>query len=395
MKVFRKKPFIGFSLLIIISVSFLGIYTYVAKVDLKSLFNNLINSKDSNPKSLKTFNISCTDPASTTIRLINRGNSSCNFEIVLNGINFSSLEAIINFIKTVPDAKDGEPIYQKTWRVISSFSRHNCPITDRTWMHSPTLYLNSLGFGFCDDIATILYAIWHGMGYNARIWCLEGHYVSEVWTDNHWEMYDGDLGVYYYNETLNIIGVEDLMQNASYITNPINPISTDSFAYSSYFYYYYSTKDDNYVDDYAMENIPTFNITYTLMPNGSIIFPNAYNGGLPCIENEMYYGYNTLDFTIPAKWTGKVENPLAIKSITGTGRICVNDTYYDIGSSALTQFVNERCCFMYDFEIIEAQSQIEIKYITNPKVFSLKSDNRIDLFGMVEGIELERIDSVF
>ena len=91
---------------------------------------------------------------------------------------------------------------ERLWRFIRDNRYFFDPLTGARWYHSPAIFFNSAGFGYCDDAhrrSTELLIT--AMGYSARVWGLNGHVVAEVLVNNRWEMWDPDLEVYYRNRT--------------------------------------------------------------------------------------------------------------------------------------------------------------------------------------------------
>ena len=82
--------------------------------------------------------------------------------------------------------------------VLNTNSYHYFTVSAALWLHSPALFLNSLGVGWCDDRAAVVHHLLAEMGYTARLWSLQGHVVPEVLINGRWEVWDTDLGVYYY-----------------------------------------------------------------------------------------------------------------------------------------------------------------------------------------------------
>lgn len=70
------------------------------------------------------------------------------------------------------------------------------------------LYLNSMGFGYCDDVANVLSSLCAAAGYQTRVWELNGHVVCEVYNNGRWELYDADLRTLYVDHVGNLVGVE-------------------------------------------------------------------------------------------------------------------------------------------------------------------------------------------
>ena len=168
---------------------------------------------------------------SNQIRIFNNGEKNEFIELSVDGKKlFSSTEDIVDFISKMKDEVDGEDLVRKSWRFTRDFRYHNVPISGHCWYSSnPTVMLNSVGFGWCGNVSAWNYVIWNKMGFQTRYWELNGiHVVSEVFNKGRWEMYDSDNEVYYLNYENNVASVEDLMSDATLITNPIQMLELDT-----------------------------------------------------------------------------------------------------------------------------------------------------------------------
>ena len=56
-----------------------------------------------------------------------------------------------------------------------------------------TKLLNGYGFGLCYQIAPVLQAAWHALGFKSRVWFLTGHTVAEVFYDGAYHYFDSDM----------------------------------------------------------------------------------------------------------------------------------------------------------------------------------------------------------
>ena len=93
---------------------------------------------------------------------------------------------------------------------VHRYSRNITPLTTNNWIHSPELFINSLGLGYCDDRASVLATLWQAYGLRARIWDLQGHVVPEVLVAGKWQLHDPDIGVLMLDDKLQICSVTDV-----------------------------------------------------------------------------------------------------------------------------------------------------------------------------------------
>lgn len=169
--------------------------------------------------------------------------TSAKFHISIND-NFYVGEAdIVNEINKIKEEQ--EPDYIAAWRYVAQKTFHSEPLTFDNWQHIPTLFINSIGGGFCDDRASVLAAIWRILGYQSRVILLNGHVIPEVFVNNKWEMYDPDLYLYYEKDGV-VLSVNELVENPDVIRK--KPIGR-RFAK-----YYESTEDNSDETSFFVKN---------------------------------------------------------------------------------------------------------------------------------------------
>ncbi len=144
--------------------------------------------------------------------------------ISIPGYLFGSKQELLDYIELLPPEYPGEPNYRKAWRFMTTRSYAHIPFSGSAKLYDPLLYLNSLGYGFCDDMASVLAVIWQWQGYESQVDWLNGHVVPEVRVDGSWMMFGPDFGVYYNDDEGQVASVAELSFNPSLITNPINPV---------------------------------------------------------------------------------------------------------------------------------------------------------------------------
>lgn len=324
------------------------------------------------------------------ILLENLGKDSATFKMKFNGISFWSDEDIIKYITSMKPEYVGEPFYRKTWRFVSDFRFYFEPFTDQVWQHYPPLFFSSLGFGYCDDSSALFANILKQAGWYTRIWGLEGHVVPEVWVNGRWEMYDPDSKLYYFNKEGNIAGVEELVCNPTLITDPINPIldpDTDTLAYSQIVAELYSTKNDNQLVYYPEHPQPQ--LQFALPAKGKLYFPAVFSPNLISVYGNLVPSYSNMKLAVPSGWTGEIDIPLVIQSITGNGIVSIQGQSFDIQSNDLKNFLDDRTRFIHQVNIVSNIGDVEIIYLLNPKIFTLKFINTL----VVEGTNIDKLKS--
>jgi|GEM_PF-158204 len=315
------------------------------------------------------------------IQITNYGKESADFGMKFNGMFFSSDEDILRFIVSMKSEYSGEPFYRKTWRFIKDYTYNFHPFTGDQWQHSPSIFINSIGFGYCDDVAALFANILTHSGYNTRIWALNGHIVAEVFVNNKWEMYDPDFGVYYINDQDQVASVEELVQNPQLITNPIKPVlDPKARAYSHSLANIYSTQSDNQITDWY-RTYPDVNLKFTVPSKGQLYFPTIFAPDLKSMNGNLVPLYSNMKLIIPSGWTGDVDIPLVIQTIKGSGMISLHGETFEVGSNNLQDKLEKGDNFYHQVKILSSQGNVEIIYLVNPKLFTMKPINTMVLEG--------------
>jgi hypothetical protein len=250
------------------------------------------------------------------ISIHNNGNVNTTFKMNLNNKIFSSNDDLLNKISTMPPEYQGEPLYRKAWRFVRDNRYHWDPLTGNTWQHNPALLLNSIGYGFCDDSAAIYSSLVTALGFQTRVWMLNGHVVPEVYVNNNWEVFDPDGEVYYYDYNNNIAGVDELSAHPDLITNPITPVENYfKWPYSDSVAYIYSSTWDNYI--LSTDNqLPSYELQFQIPPSGLFEFPRTFS---PNLTGESNYSappiYTNARLVVPNGWTGTIDIPLVVQTI--------------------------------------------------------------------------------
>lgn len=338
-------------------------------------------------KSVK-FSIAFEQNEERIIEIENTGDRTAKFKIIVNGLDLSDYKNILSFVKSMPSDFDGEPLELKAFRFVRDYTWHDDLITKYNWAYSPYLMINSLGGGLCGFRASVLTNILKDLGFDARAWGLNGHVVSEVFSDGKWKMFDADYGVYYFNELGEIASYKELCKNPKLITNPINPILTEfdlkyANCYSASMASLYYTKDDNIVffTDYPKElrNAKM----YLYLPPGAKI-TCLFNVGLT-------KNFTLLELELPDDYTGNIEIPLAIALITGKGEISVGDKKFNIENFDSENVIFKNPEWIGRIKVSKNHGGIRIYYFINPLVYGLGNQNEIMLVGFnVENLKIQK-----
>ena len=335
------------------------------------------------------------------IRITNEGSSEVGFNAVISGKSFYTKEdEIISEINNLPSEYPNEPFHRKLWRYLIKNRYHFDPYTGEAWGHSPVLYLNSIGFGFCDDVAALYYALATRVGYEVRVWELStsnyeyGDVVPEVWIKDHWEMYNPDAEVYYWNEKGQVAGVEELARNPQLILKPIDPfpvthfspsvVTSDippiPFAYTQIYadiYYRYES-----VTEYYRQQVdfPKYDHPFSLPPKAYLEFPVKSDHKVITVYGTVAPSYDLMRLVLPKGWSGSVKLPFAFFSISGSGRISLNDDVYDLDSPDIANelIIND---YIYQASINDSSTNIEIVFLVNKKRFDLDNISSFEIKG--------------
>lgn len=329
---------------------------------------------------------------SSQFTLLNTGTTPAQFTLKINTDGpYENLQDLRRAVLEYPDEFPGEPLYRKAWRFVKNNNKHFIPLDASVNQDRALLYLNSVGFGFCSDVATALDYVWTLLGYQSRVWFLNGHVVPEVYADGAWHMLDPDLRVYYLDSQGQIASVTELEADPSLITSPLQVLQdVASNAYSNTVAEIYASTDNNaiYYPQMPLEN---FNLLWTLPPGASLTMP------LPVPEIQTTQGMfagseadaHIAVLKIPAGWQGELAIPLVVYDITGSGAITITDSIgetnsFTIGSAALESYINARTSAgapYFDQLNIAASGDVEVSYFVNTKIMDLTADNRLDIQG--------------
>jgi hypothetical protein len=358
-------------------------------------------------------------PSFYPVQLANTATATATFSMTFNGALYPSSDELCAEILTMPPEYAGEPVHRKAWRFIRDHRYHYTPLTELRWQHTPALFLNSIGFGYCDDSASLLYFLWSHMGFEARVWDLGGHVVPEVFVQGRWEMYDAGLPgvsdryydnllgpqqcVYYYNRQDQVAGVEELVADGTLITepqHPVNPIletSSPYYCYSASLAERYTSTRDNAVEPWYMVDEPRYTFLLQIPAGGCLLLPGRFANLL-----RVTYGdpspplMATALLRIPAGYSGTLDNRLVLHSIRGSSldTVTISGQTFAVGSPELQDFIDERARGRGDaigaVTFGRLASPVEMVFLLNPLLVEMQHRNTLRLSGAhLEGIVAE------
>ena len=321
---------------------------------------------------------------SALVRLSNESNFTAEFTMHFNGGISVNLQDLVSQIRRSPIGGD-VPDYEKAYYYLMEHHAHDFPLSGRTWMHEPSLYMNSLGAGLCDDAASALSLIWKGMGYESRIWLLSGHVVAEVHTGERWQMYDADLRVHYFNREGQIAGVEELAADAYLITTPENAVSDDPFVYSGRMSQIYGTLEDNSICTGCTSNTQERDLVFQIPAGGTIEWGgDVVDKELPTIVLKSPEQLGLLKVTIPAGSYGTLDIPLALYDVRGDAddSVRIANQWMDLGTDEDFEFFNEDTRQGNRIQSITYagnERPIEVLYFFNASLAEIHSENSLEI----------------
>jgi Big-like domain-containing protein/putative type II/III system pilus formation protein/transglutaminase superfamily protein len=123
-------------------------------------------------------------PQEQVVAITNTSDHDVAFELTHNGNLLATTgEQLVQEVRGLPDDVPGELFERKLWRYVRDRTYHYDPLTASNWQHDPLLFLNSVGFGYCEDVTAVLASLARRAGYTARAWALNGYIVPEVRLD--------------------------------------------------------------------------------------------------------------------------------------------------------------------------------------------------------------------
>jgi hypothetical protein len=326
--------------------------------------------------------------AGDAITLLNTADQSAEFVLTHNGFRtFESVSDMLAYITAMPAEVAGEPFERKLWRFVRDNVYHWNFLNPNPWLMSPTVIINSLGFGMCSSVAATYVELARAAGYEARIWALTGHVVPEIRTANAWKMFDPDLAIYYRRQDSSIAGVEHLSSDRSLVSAPLDPLfPIDTFpGYSSAIADIYASQTDNFVWPSLIDLPDGLPGRISLPPGAKLTYPGRWT------EPPVAYGDDNNPAEVPqfeqaamnlaAGWTGTVTLPWIVWEIMGEGTVRLGDIVYAIGSDELRQRLRASDSAISKLELVQSSGSLTIIFLLNPLRYEIRASNQVELTG--------------
>lgn len=307
------------------------------------------------------------------IEIMNPSRNPVNFQFVLNNRFPLSKKTIIKEVKEKAKKKNISPI-KAAWQYVIQHTYHSLPLTSENWQHEPTLFLNSIGGGLCDDLSTVLVSIWQRLGYGARVVLLNGHVVAEVKDEDGWHMYDPDLEVYYTDSKGMVLSVAELENHPEHVTYPnleikenpyLNPLMNYKNHITQMIGSFYETQEDN-------EDITDWSLNFSSIQT-DFLLPSKSKFKL-FQDQEQYNNLALVSFDKNS--TGKISIPFVPLMAEGDFQFIKGKDTIQVNNE---QFYFSTDTFYSSIEILKVNSKSSIYYRVNDKISLLEEKNFLSI----------------
>jgi hypothetical protein len=336
-----------------------------------------------------------TSPSSgrlSSVQIENRGSQEDYINLEVNGRSFfCNDDEVLRAVGVQRTGTNDLEFAMALWRFVMENRYHHEPYTPRMWGHAPALFFNSIGFGLCDDAASLFRALATRAGLESRVWFLSGHVVAEALIGDRWVVFDPDLEAYYFDRSGRLVGVDQLAADPTLVTSPhiALPASprlmkaleglvpgldgTRAPAYLPFIADLYATTQDNWIEPWYHE-VPALSFDpapFTLPPGAR--FTIAAGDRTPVASyNGIAAPYAaTLQVELTAGWTGSLRFPLLISGATGKGLVRIDDQIVRLDSDAFTSHVAARAAPLTALEFVRSEVGDRLTLSVNEQRFRL------------------------
>ncbi|HEX5389372.1 MAG TPA: hypothetical protein VFW67_06375 [Burkholderiaceae bacterium] len=338
-----------------------------------------------------------------SVSIVNDGNESIDFQLKINGnCFFGDTESVVSAVRELEGFSIRDFTFN-SWRWMIDQTYHHDPYTGSPWKHDPALFINSFGWGYCDDVASVMAEINTQAGIGSRVWGLEGHVVSEHWINGKWRIYDVDLKAVYLNNFAEVLGVDEISRNFSFeifvrainspqaadfyrimtsdglLTDYVSQQGYAPWAYGRTVESIYTSLDNNAVLDerswhLATRPILTDKIT---LPAGALIHLNSrVELNLVSMYDTKVPRYFVMEVVVKPNTEGRVSFPLHPVEIKG-GAIFLDPVDggapIRLTADEATAQLSTRTHTMHNFYAIAGNEYMYIKFLLNPTRFNLNN----------------------
>ncbi|MBL8346490.1 MAG: hypothetical protein JNN03_13690 [Rubrivivax sp.] len=340
--------------------------------------------------------------------LENQSDSEARFGLVINGRSFFSTEDDVLNEVVGSGPRPSEPdLAVALWKFVRDNRYHFEPYSPHRWSHAPVVYFNSIGFGLCDDAASVYRALATRAGLESRVWFLSGHVVAEAKVLGRWAVFDPDLEAYYLDREGRIAGVEQLAQDPSLISSPVAPFTDVSRllwdfmlpiepsiatsiapAYSAYAVALYATDSDNHVEPWYDEvPVIAFDPEPFVLPPGArlVIDAQGHSTSVKSWNGLTAPRAASIRLELAAGWSGTIRLPLIISAAHGSGLVRLEDRIVALGSLELEQHLALRDRAVNSLEVVRAEAGDQVTLLVNQSRFRLDELRDVRVLGARAG----------
>jgi hypothetical protein len=332
------------------------------------------------------------DSSSVTPRLVLTNVTSQTIHFLLNvndSLEPGGWDDVIERAEALPDAFAGEPLAYKLAREVAKRTGRGYTLTESTWIHEPLTLINSIGFGYCDDVASAFAQLAQHAGYQARVWTLGGHVVPEVMLDGQWAMLDPDLGVYYVDSTGRTAGVEDLESDSSLITNPtalrylVHKADTDPA--SEELASIYASADDNSVWNYYTDPLEPTDFSFDLPASASIELHSIDTPNRRDYMGVVIPTTSLMTLHLPAGFQGALPAALVLAGVSGDAVLEVSGTEYTTTAPEFQQLLSNFESPRNRVAVVSTATDLQLDFYINPQATDFSNGASAFLRGVLIG----------
>ncbi len=378
------------------AVSMRPLYVFVFSVFFLAILagcNSRNKGHGNTTPTIRKFTVYADSGIAQELVIHNKGQQTAEFALELNNGFYLDEKEIVQQIEKMAPEYPGEGLERKAWRYVIEHVKLNKELGPENWQHAPVIMINSIGNGQCDDLASTLNLIWKKLGFQSRVWNLEGHVVPEVFVNNKWQMFDPSHRVYYLNAKMEVAGVRELIENPKLITTPLKKnisgtenIIENVIAHSTMLAQLYATDTNNYVNDWYDYDFELKDNRF-FIPAEAIMTLPMLSGKMAPLLNRRAPDYSFLSVQIAPTKKAEVEIPLVLYSIEGDGRVEVDGREFQINSKKLKKYLKDYSVFHHRLRFLQTSTPVKIYYLINTAAFSVLKESIVSM----EGYQLDDV----
>ena len=330
----------------------------------------------------RRLRLSGLDPTRDALELSNVGGSAVDLELVsLNGrAIFHDGSELWAEIEALPPDPFADSLATRIFRFVFDNHAHADPLTNNfSWLLAPPLFFNSAGLGMCGQASDLIALLASERGIPARVWAVNDHIVSELFSDGAWHMYDADYGVFFGNRAGGVASVAELEADGTLITSPEWTMATRFPPYTSDYAALFTNSTGNATRPAQPSTFPVARVRLVLPPGGSVRFPGRFAPPPPDRTGAPSLAHRDLALRWPPGVTGPVAEGLILHTLRGAGTLELAGRLYAVGSAALQTTIDQRFWSLASLRVRETSEPLETLYLLNPSRFFAQADNELDV----------------